>query len=255
MRQFAELEATIKEHHSVKIADSLNQSWAAFKRQPGQYIAFLLAIIMVNIVLSFIPFVGSLIYNLLSPFIMLGFGAFFYEEKIHKDVAFDNFVKPFQKFTNIFFTFLITALAYLIACIPLFIVGGRRFFDQLIEARKYPYDFHAVMTPELLVAVFATIFLCIIAAILLSFAIFFAYFYSVTPMEAIKLSVQLGSKNSIHIILLFVVSFFTVLLGVLALLVGIFIAIPIIYLLIYFSFAGITKLETPEEPQFDFERQ
>ena len=135
------------------------------------------------------------------------------------------------------------------------IIGGSRFFEQLMEAGKYPFEFHPVMTPALLAGAIATAFLCIIVAILLTFATFLAYFYSVTPMEAIKLSVQLGSKNFIHIILLFVVSFITVILGALALVVGIFIAIPIIYLLLYFSFSGITKLETEDEPQFDFERK
>jgi len=255
MRQFAEIESTINEHHPVKIADSLNQAWAAFKRQPGQYIAFLLAIIMINIVLSMIPFLGRLISNLLSPFVVVGFGAFLYEEKVHKDVAFNNFVKPFQKFTNLILTYLITFVSYMIACIPLFAVGGWNFFKQLLQAGKNPYDFHPVMTPELSAGMFATVLLCIIVAILLSFAPFFAYFYSVTPIEAVKLSFRLGSKNFIHIILLIIISIATVILGIIALIVGVLVAIPLIYLLFYFSFAGITKLETGDEPQFDFERQ
>ncbi len=255
MRQFAEIEATINERHSVKITQSLSVAWEAFKRQPGQYIAFLLAIIMINIVLSMIPTVGRLLSNLLSPFIAIGFGAFLYEEKIHKDVAFNNFVKPFEKFVNVFVTFLLTFLCYLIAAIPLLIVGGMDFIEQLMNAGKHPNDFNPVMTPALIAASIATVFLCIIVAVLLSFATFFAYFYSVTPMEAIKLSSQLGSKNFIHIILLMFSCIFIAIAGVIALLIGLFIAVPIIYLMFYLSFAGITQLETEEEPQFDFERK
>jgi hypothetical protein len=251
MKQFAELEATINEHHQVKITESLSLAWQAFKRQPGLYIAYLFVVILASVVLSFIPLASTVI----SPFIVIGFSAFLYEENVHKDATFNNFFKPFQKFGNVFLTYLLTLVAYIVACSPLMLFGGMEFIQQLIEAQKHPYDFHPVFTSSLILGSVATVILCIITAVLLSYATFFAYFYSVKPMEAIKLSIQMGSKNFLHLIMLFIFSGFIAMIGVVAIIIGLLVTIPVAYLMMYFTFAGITKLETEDEPQFDFERK
>ncbi len=251
MRHFDEIESIINEHQPVKLTESFSHAWQAFKRQPGSYIGFFLVVILASMVLSFIPLAS----NLISPFITLGFAAFLYEEKVHKNATFNNFFKPFEKFGNVILTYLLTMVAFIVACSPLFLFGGTEFFQAILEAQKHPGSFHFEMTNGIIMASIATFILCMITAVLLSYATFFAYFYSVKPMEAIKLSIQMGSKNFIHIILLFIFSIFIAIGGVIALIIGIFVAVPIIYLMIYFTFAGITKLETEDEPQFDFEKQ
>ncbi len=251
MKYFDELETIINEHHPVKLTQSFSQAWQAFKRQPGPYIGYFLIVILVSIVLSFIPLAS----NILSPFITLGFAAFLYEEKNHKNASFNNFFKPFEKFGNVILTYLLTLVAFIVACSPLLIFGGAQFFQAILESQKNPGNFHFEMNSGLILASIATFILCLVTAVLLSYATFFAYFYSVKPMEAIKLSIQMGAKNFIHMILLFIFSVVVALGGVIALIIGIFIAVPLIYMIIYFTFAGITKLETDEEPQFDFERK
>jgi uncharacterized membrane protein len=251
MRNFNELETILAENQPVKLTDSFSYSWADFGRQAGSYIGFCLLVFVGMIVLSFVPFAA----NILSPFLALGFASFVYNERVNKNVEFGNFFKPFEKFGNVILTYLLTAVAYIIACLPVIIFGGIAFYNELMEARSNPYNFNPVFTTALIFSGLVSFVLLLIVATFTFYATYFAYFYNVKPIEAIKLSIKMGSKHFGHLIMLFLFSGFVGAIGVILCGIGLLVTIPLSHLMRYYTFEGITKLESNNEPDFDFDNK
>jgi hypothetical protein len=249
MKNFAELDATLNEQPSVKLTDSFSFSFNDFKRQAGSYLGFTLLVIVGSFVISFIPF-GSLI---LSPFLTLGFATFLYFERVHHNIEFGNFFKSFEKFGNVFLTYLLTLVAYFIAILPLLFLGGIALFKEISNARYNPRGFDPVFGTGLIIGVLVTLFLFLLIGVCTKFATYYAYFHNVTPVEAIKLSYKLGMKNFGHMIMLVLFSGFVGAIGVILCGIGLLVTIPIANLIMYYSFEGLTKLENNDGPDFDFD--
>jgi uncharacterized membrane protein len=60
-------------------------------------------------------------------------------------------------------------------------------------------------------------------------------------------------KNFGHMIMLLLFSGFVGGIGVILCGIGLLVTIPIANLMVYYSFEGLTKLETNNEPEFDFD--
>ena len=162
---------------------------------------------------------------------------------VNKNVEFGNFFRPFQKFGPVILTYLLTAVAYVVACVPLIIFGGIAFFNELLDARTDPTNFNPIFTTALLMSGLVTFVLVLLVATFTYYATYFAYFYDVKPMEAIKLSIKMGTKNFGHLIMLFLFSGFIAVIGVLLCGVGLLVTIPLSHLIKYYTFEGLTKLE------------
>jgi uncharacterized membrane protein len=249
MKNYTELETIIAENKPVKITDSFSYSWADFGRQAGSYIGISLLLFVALIVLSFIPLAA----NVLSPFIALGFAAFIYNERVNKNVEFGNFFNPFEKFGDVILTYLLTVVAYIIACLPLILFGGIALYREIMDARTNPYDFNPVFSTALIISALLTFVLVLIVAVFTYYATYFAYFYNVKPIEAIKLSISMGSKNFGHLIMVFLFSGFIGAIGVILCGIGLLVTIPLSHLIRYYTFEGITQLESTNEPDFDFD--
>ena len=239
MKNFNELENILDENETVKLTDSFSYSWADFGRQAGSYIGVCVIVFVGLLVLSVFPLAS----NILSPFIALGFASFVYNERVNKNVEFGNFFRPFQKFGPVILTYLLTAVAYIVACVPLIIFGGIAFFNELLDARTDPTNFNPIFTTALLMSGLVTFVLVLLVATFTYYATYFAYFYDVKPMEAIKLSIKMGTKNFGHLIMLFLFSGFIAVIGVLLCGVGLLVTIPLSHLIKYYTFEGLTKLE------------
>jgi hypothetical protein len=250
MKNYTELETIIAENKPVKLTDSFSYSWSDFGRNAGSYIGFIVLAFLALLVLSFVPFAS----NILSPFLSLAFATFLYNERVNRSTEFGNFFKSFEKFGDVILTYLLTLVAYIVACLPLLIFGGIAFFKELIEAQTDPYNYNPVFSVGLVASAIVTIILCLIVATFTYFAPFFAYFYNVKPIEAIKLSISMGSKNFGHLIMLFLFSGFVGSIGVIACGVGLIVTLPVASLIIYYTFEGITELEKSNDPDFDFDR-
>lgn len=249
MKNYNELENILTEPQPVKLTDSFSYSWADFGRQAGSYLGITVLVFVALLVLSFIPFAA----NILSPFIALGIAAFVYNERVNKNVEFGNFFKPFEKFGDVILTYLLTVVAYIVACLPLILFGGIALYQQIMDARSNPYDFNPVFSTALIVSAFITFILVLIVAVFTYYATYFAYFYNVKPVEAIKLSISMGSKNFGHLLMMFLFSGFIGAIGVILCGIGLLVTIPLSHLMRYYTFEGLTKLESTNEPEFDFD--
>lgn len=252
MSQFNELEAIIEQNNPVKITESFSTAWEDFKRQAGSYIGY----VIVSMVLSFvigmvIPLGGSII----SPFIALGYATFVHKDRTAGNAAFGDFFLSFQKFGPVVLAALITIAGTIIAMLPILITGGAALVGVISSGGRDTEALSALMAGGLLFSGIISFILVIIASILFSFATYFAYFYDVQPMEAVKLSVKLATKNFGHMLMLVLFAGFVSSMGFVACFVGILVTMPLAAIITYHSFAGIMNLEKGNEPDFDFEKK
>ncbi len=252
MSQFNELVNIIDQNNPVKLTNSFSTAWEDLKRHFGPYIGYaLLSLVISFVVGSVVPFGGMV----LSPFIALGYATFVYSERSAQNSEFNNFFLSFKKFGPVFLASLITIAGTLIATLPIIITGGAALIGVITSGGRDREALTALMAGGLIVSGIISVILLIIASILFSFATYFAYFYNVEPMEAVKLSVKLATKNFGHMLMLVLFAGFVSGIGAIACGIGLIVTIPLGALITYHSFEGIMNLEKGNEPDFDFEKK
>ncbi len=252
MKSYHELDSILEEKVEVRILESTSTSWADFSRQAGQYIGFIVIYIVASFILSVIPIL-NIASNVITPFMPLGLATFVYFERVNRSNDFGNFFMPFRKFVDIILTQLIIIALSVVAFLPVLFFGGIEFYRQFEEAGTDIRSFNPVLPPGLILSFILSFLLLLVVAVFTYFGTYFAYFYNLKPIEAIKLSIKMGQKHLLHFIMLFLFSGFISALGVLLCCVGLLATIPISSLIVYHSFASITKLEKKEEIDLDFD--
>ncbi|MDX5428884.1 MAG: hypothetical protein LPK46_10570 [Bacteroidota bacterium] len=66
-------DALLQKGYSLPIGDTISEAWGLFKKDPGNLIIYSIIVMVVNVVISFIPIVGSLASLVLSPLFTAGF--------------------------------------------------------------------------------------------------------------------------------------------------------------------------------------
>lgn len=246
MSNTKQIEEATEFGYEFRISHYFSKAFEFFKDRAGEFIGFTLVYIIISVVNSFIPVVGTLISLAITG--PLSLGAMIFAHRMHTNQAleFSNFFDGFKKFTPVFATYILQVVIYLILAIPIFLIVG---FDIIINySSGDPEVFTDLMsTISANTGLFFGVFVVFIYVVTsLRWSLHLAYFHDYTPINAIKQSFYLVNKKWFHHLFFLFLCVLIICLGFLALLVGIIVAIPIIAIADYIGYSDITGLGKEE---------
>lgn len=227
---------------AINAGDCVSNAWNLVKQNYGMYLGIaLIAMILsgcIPCVSLFLagPILGGVYYVLLR-------------EMRGEPVEFGMMFKGFEKFVPLMVVGLIQAIPEIIGQILRVVVQVGQI--GLTGGKDKDFQFFQAGGPQLLasgllviVAIVALVLIVFGIAwrVLLFFAIPLALERDIGPVEAMKLSAKAAMSNVGGLIVLFIFEFMIALLGILALCIGIFFVIPIIYAANAFAYRQVFPL-------------
>ncbi len=227
---------------AINAGDCVSNAWNLVKQNYGMY----LGIALIAMILSgCIPCVSLF---LVGPIL----GGVYYvvlREMNGEPVEFGMMFKGFEKFVPLMVIGLVQAIPEIIGQILRIVVQVGNF--GLSNGKGKDFDFFAPNGPELLasgaliviaIVAFVLIIFGVAWRVLLFFAIPLAMERDLNAVDAIKLSARAAMSNVGGLIVLFIFEFLIALLGILALCIGIFFVIPILYAANAFAYRQVFPL-------------
>ena len=223
-----------------------------FTRNPLGWIAAIVVIFMLSIIISFIPFVGTLALNLLYPVViggyMLGCKAHYSGDSFEFQHVFAGFKEPY------FVRLIILGAIYTAATIVMLILfmilvfitlGGMEVFHQLEQGQlsditQYQQSF------ILLTLVGAVFFLPFIMA--MWFAPVIIISSDETPISAMVMSFKACLANILPFTLYGIVVFILAILAALPLMLGYLVLLPVMSASVFVAYLDCFKEDTTNEP-------
>ncbi|CAN5315779.1 hypothetical protein BH10ACI3_BH10ACI3_29670 [soil metagenome] len=216
---------------AIDAGGCVSNGWELVKRNYGMYLGIsLIAMVLAGC----IPCISLF---LVGP--ILG-GVYFVllREMQGEPVDFGMMFKGFEKFVPLMVIGIIQSIPEIIGQVlritvdlsRLGLTGGGRDTDfQFFQSSKPEF---AIASGVLIIAAIVALVIILFSVVwrvLLFFALPLAMEHDIGPMDAIKLSAKAATSNIGGLIVLFIFEFLIALLGVLALCIGVFFVIPIIY--------------------------
>ena len=230
---------------AIDASGCVSNAWEMVKQNYGMYLGIsLIAMILAGC----IPCVSLF---LVGP--VLGGVYFVYLRQMRGEpVEFGMMFKGFEKFLPLMVIGIIASIPEIIGQILRFTVDlgrlglmgdGRNKDFQFFQQGSNP-EFAIATGLLILIAIvaFVVIIFAVVWRVLLVFAIPLAMEYDLGVIDAIKLSARAATSNIGGLIVLFIFEFLIALLGVLALCIGIFFVIPIIYAANAFAYRQVFPL-------------
>lgn len=244
------VEQLTTEGYEFKFGKYLSDGFDYFKAQAGLFIGFFVLSIVMIIAGSFIPVIGSIASQILSVTFFVGYFIVCNKIKLGSTVSFDDFFKGFSSIGQIAIIQLIIFGFTLLIFSPLLIFGFTVFFSGLFGSIKSG-EFNEPQTPQELLQLFdvdGLIPLFIITVILLmfmqtiyTFAAANTHFFKEGAWQSMEASRKVIQKKFFHFFALFIVASLINLLGVMFLLVGIIVTVPLSYAIFYAAFDDIMQ--------------
>ena len=230
---------------AIDASGCVSNAWEMVKQNYGMYLGIsLIAMILAGC----IPCVSLF---LVGP--VLGGVYFVYLRQMRGEpVEFGMMFKGFEKFLPLMVIGIIASIPEIIGQILRFTVDLGR-LGLMGDGRNKDFQFFqqgsnpefAIATGLLIIiaiVAFVVIIFAVVWRVLLVFAIPLAMEYDLGVIDAIKLSARAATSNIGGLIVLFIFEFLIALLGVLALCIGIFFVIPIIYAANAFAYRQVFPL-------------
>lgn len=242
MANIQQVEHAAEHGYEFSISTYFSRGYESFKERVGEYIGYTVAYLVISLILSFIPIVGQLASLVIAGPLSLAYAIFTHRLHTNQTTEFSNFFDGFKKFGSLFATYILQMIIYLIIMLPAIFIIGFSFFMNMASG-----DPEAIMDSMDSLAANSILFLILIVIFIyvfisLRWSLHLNYFHDYSPVDAIKQSFRLVNKNWFShfgfMFLCFVIGF----LGVLALLIGLLVAIPVVGAADYHGFADVTGL-------------
>jgi hypothetical protein len=212
---------------AINPGDCIGGAWALVTRRFWLYIGVGLVTLMM---IGCIPFVGSLLFG---PVL----GGFYYlvlRDMRDEPVDFGMMFKGFEKFLPLMIVGLIQAAPSLVATILQYTVDLARLAGAGASGSgdfyQMPSDtLFAGLSIGILVVVIALTLIGVVWSVALSFAVPLVLEHEIGVVDALLTSAKAAFSNAGGLIVLIILEALVAILGVIALCVGIFVAIPVIY--------------------------
>lgn len=236
----ANLEEKINSRINISTGNLIDKSFNLLKTHMGLFAAFLFLTLVISIVGSFIPFIGSVVVMAVQPFLILGFAIVADQIQHNEPVEFNDFFKAFKaNYEQILITMVIIMGITMAAVIILVIIVVIMFGSVIglsaladFDMTSMPAGFMAGIGLLYLVAMGIFIYL----GMIWWFAYHFVYFKKLDAwlaMEASRRFVQ-GNFGTMFVIgLVFSILHF---LTIFTLFFGLLITIPLSYVATYVIF-------------------
>jgi len=197
------IEKGINEGYPVQISDCYSRGWQLVINNLGLFLGYTIVYMLISMVLGFIPIIGSLASIAISPSLIIGY--YHVADKLEKgeQVTFSNFFDGFSRLGELFIVHLVMLIFVVIGFILLVIPG-------------------------------------IYLAVAYSFATPMVWFiYNGSVLDTLKTSRIFISKNWFSFLGFYLMALLVALLGVICLGVGIFVAVPVVYVSHYYLFMDV----------------
>lgn len=195
--------------YNFRISDYVNQAWALFKNDIGNFVLFTVVFLAITTFVSFIPVIGAILVVFMSPALSVGY--FIVARKIAKgeEYGFNNFFDGFRQ------------------VLPLFL-------GQLVSGILVSIGIALLIIPGIYLSV-AYIFTSL-----------FIWFMGEEFWNAMELSRKLISKKWFSVFGFVIILALINLLGLIALGVGILFTIPITMIAIYLAFDDVMQIDSTQ---------
>jgi hypothetical protein len=213
-----------------------------FKERAGEFIGFTVIYMIISMMTSFIPVFGTIISLIISAPLSMGALIFTHRMKTEQDIEFSHFFDGFKKFTPLFATYILQIVIYIILALPLIFVVGTEMLINFAAGDMEAFTESSEILGENAGLIFGFTLVFIYIAISLRWSLHLAYFHDYSPVNAIKTSFLLVNKSWFSHFIFIVLCALAALVGVLALLVGLVVAIPVISIADYHGYASVTGL-------------
>lgn len=205
------IQEKINNGYSIDISSIVGEAWRIFKLDPGKFIGFTVVVFAINVALGLIPLVGSIVSMLITPALTVGYIHVSRQLDLGHQVKFEEFFRGFDKFGELF-------LVYLVAVIFIFL--------------------------GMLLLVIPGIYLAVCYTPLM-FALVW-YHYDGSVMNTLETMRKLVTKKWWSFLALGFVSALIIILGVIALGVGLLIALPVVNIIYYTLYKEVIGFETED---------
>lgn len=228
--------------YSFKLGEYISRGFNLVTKELGLFVVATILLLIAVSVASFIPVIGGLLSGLiLMPALTVGFYIAGRKLDLGEKLELGDFFKGFDKVGDLALTALISGLLVLLATIPGLLLMA--FSGLNLKNVEDPSSFFAGANVGLLVLGGLLMFLSILfLAVSLTWSYPLVYFYNLKPMDAIRTSIKLVSKNWFMVLLFIIITSILSGLGAVALLIGLLVTVPAMYLAQYAAFADVTQL-------------
>ncbi|MBK9734889.1 MAG: hypothetical protein IPO92_07955 [Saprospiraceae bacterium] len=220
-----------------------SKGWKIFSQNPGGYLGFEAIQILVGIILGLIPLVGSILQMIINPPLQVGIPIAANDQELKNDNEFGNFFKGFEHFVPLLIANIVKTVIALIVVSPVIVILGIAFFKAFMfqDMELISDSFESMMDYWWLIAIIGLIE----GYIFISFrwANYLIVFHQYEAIQALKTSWALVNKNLLGHIGFGLMAIPVFIVGLLALIVGIFVAVPVIFTADYAGYADITGLD------------
>lgn len=215
----------------------LKRGWQLFTRNPGMWIAIAVVLLVIVIVLSFVPVVGTLAVNFLMPVfaggILLGCKSLSEGGELGIDALFAGFK---QNTTNL----ILVGVFYLVGVVAItllvFLIGGGAALTGGLMGRGPGVG---MAVGGFFVALLVMLALLVPLAMAVWFAPALVVFHNVAPLEAMKASFFACLKNIVPFLVYGVILFVLCMIAMIPFGLGMLIMLPVMMGSLYASYVEI----------------
>lgn len=223
-----------------RLGDYIDEGYNLWKQKPLSYIAIILLLGIASTIANVIPLIGPLLYSLIvSPCITAGiYLATKILDENSDDFRFEDFFSGFGFLSKVVVLYLIIFGFAFLLILPIMFQIGLSNIDLINQNDPSTFPLEAINSTTLL------LFLPLIyAGLLTSYAVPILAIYRLEPWDALRYSAKFIHKHWLMFFLYSIVVIFIVLLGLLALIIGVIVTASMIYPMIYVSFKDVTDLD------------
>ncbi len=224
------------------ISNALQRAWEEFKTEPEKYVLFTILGVGLPLLLGGITFIAKfigIILFIVIPPLQTGTSAYYHHKLETKKTDFNFFFNPYRSVLSLCIYQLVLLAGSILITLPLVtwsVIASQGNSKMSIFEMGLPIQIFSFITLG------ALLYFLICA----SFAPYFIYFYKLNVKESLKKSFKVIHPRWLWFFGLLLFFMLLMLAGFLAVLVGVFVAIPIIRLTSYNIFAEYTGLDAQQ---------
>lgn len=231
-----------------QLGSYIDEGYNLWKKKPLSFVAILLLAGLISLSLNIIPILGPLLGGLfISPCLTLGiYLSCHIIEDDDKTFKFEDFFSGFSFVSKVIVLNLIIYGFAILLLLPIVMSIGLSALTSFVITDPSTFPVNAISG-----FTFLLIIPLIYASLLVSYAVPMIGFYKLEPWDALRYSAKYIHKHWIMFFLFMIVIFFIIMLGILAIVIGVIITASMIYPMIYVSFRDVTDLDTFMNPEED----
>jgi hypothetical protein len=227
------LNTVLDQGYDFRFGDYISRGIDLLKKDIWSFVGFTAVYLLIAVVSSSIPVVGSLAFSLLlSPAFTVGYYLFAHRLDKGERPEFGQFFKGFDYFAPLALVAVVSMGAMLVCMAPLIGVWWRLLMGDLTAMDDFQFSIWMI------IGIIPLMYL----SVSWMWANMFIVFYDMPFWDAMEMSRKVISKNWLMVFAFIIVLSIIGSLGVIGFCVGLLFTFPLIYTSMYAAFADVTRL-------------